>query len=155
MPFNPDNLSSLEQQELLKPRTGLEGFYTPEFQKTLKSHPKPFVSILQNDPTAYKTIADIIWEDRAREIQAKQPPQNENNPDNYSEDPTTAQVQKAIYENLGINVSTDSNGFLKKLIKGCIDGLIIWNVELIEQIKKRWLWTFLWEVVSQFKTTKR
>jgi len=60
MPFNPENLSSLEQQEALKPKTGLEGFYTPEFQKTLKSHPKPFVSVLQNDPTAFKTIADII-----------------------------------------------------------------------------------------------
>ena len=154
MPFNPDTLSSLEQQELLKPKTGLEGFYTPEFQKTLKTHPKPFISVLQNDPTAYKTIADIIWEDRAREIQAKQPPQNEKNPENYSEDLTTQQIQKAIYENLGINVSTDSNGFLKKLIKGCVDGLIIWNVELIEQIKKRWLWAFLWEVVSQFKTTE-
>lgn len=153
MPFNPDTLSSLEQQEALKSKTGLEGLYAPEFQKTLKSHPKPFVSVLQNDPTAYKTIADIIWEDRAREIQAKQPPQNEKNPENYSEDPTTQQIQKAIYENLGINVNTDSNGFLKKLMKWCIDGLIIWNVELIEQIKKRWLWAFLWEVVSQFKTT--
>lgn len=153
MPFNPENLSSLEQQELLKPKTGLEGFYTPEFQKTLKTHPKPFISVLQNDPTAYKTIADIIGEDRAREIQAKQPPQNEKNPENYSEDPTTQQIQKAIYENLGINVNTDSNGFLKKLIKGCVDGLIIWNVELIEQIKKRWLWAFLWEVASQFSST--
>jgi hypothetical protein len=125
MPFNPELTPSLEQEKALKPKTGLEGFYTPEFQKTLKTHPKPFVSVLQNDPTAYKTIADIIGEDRAREIQVKQPPSNENNPDNYSEDPTTGQIQKAIYENLGISVNTDSNGFLKKLMKGCIDGLII------------------------------
>ena len=53
MPFNPEKLSSLEQQEAPKPKTGLEGFYTLEFQKTLKSHPKPFVSVLQNDPTAF------------------------------------------------------------------------------------------------------
>ena len=125
MPFNPENLSSLEQEKQLKPKTGLEEFYTPEFQKTLKTHPKPFVSVLQDDPTAYKTIADIIGEDRAREIQAKQPPSNEKNPDNYSEDPTTKEVQKAIYDNLGIDVNTDSNSFLKKLMKGCIDGLII------------------------------
>lgn len=153
MPFNPENFSSLEQQESLKPKTGLEGFYTPEFQKTLKTHPKPFVSVLQNDPTAYKTIAEIIWEDKAREIQTQEPPSNEKNPDTYSEDPTTAQIQKALYENLGINVNTDSNGFLKKLIKGCIDGLIIWNVELIQQIKEKGLWTFLSQVVSQFTTT--
>ncbi len=153
MPFNPENLSSLEQQEALKPKTGLEGFYTPEFQKTLKSHPKSFVSVLQNDPTAFKTIADIIWEDRAREIQAQQPLGNEKNPDTYSEDSTTAEMQKAIYENLGISVNTDSNGFLKKLIKGCIDGLIIWNVELIQQIREKWLSTFLSQVVSQFTTT--
>lgn len=153
MPYNPENLSSLEQQNWLKPKTGLEGFYTPEFQQRLKTHPKPFVLSFQNDPTAYKTIAEIIWEDRAREIQAKQPPTNEKNPDTYSEDPTTAQVQKAIYDNLGINVHTDNNGFLKKLIKGCVDGLIVWNVELIQQIRERWLATFLSQVVSQFTTT--
>jgi hypothetical protein len=154
MPFNPESLSSLEQQEALKPKTGLEGFYTPEFQKTLKTHPKPFVSILQNDPTAYKTIADIIGEDKARQVQLHSAPTtNEKNPENYSEDPTTAQIQKAIYDNLGISVNTDSNGFLKKLIKGCIDGLIIWNVELIQQIREKWLSTFLSQVVSQFATT--
>ena len=153
MPFNPENLSSLEQEKQLKPKTGLEEFYTPEFQKTLKTHPKPFVSVLQDDPTAYKTIADIIGEDRAREIQAKQPPSNEKNPDNYSEDPTTKEVQKAIYDNLGIDVNTDSNSFLKKLMKGCIDGLIIWNVELIQQIREKGLSTFLSQVVSQFTTT--
>jgi serine/threonine protein kinase len=153
MKFNPENPSSLEQQKPLKPKTGLEGFYTPEFQRTLKKNPKSFVSVLQDDPAAFKTIADIIWEDRAREIQAQQPQNHEKNPDTYSEDPTTAQIQKALYDNLGINVNTDSNGFLKKLIKGCIDGLIIWNVELIQQIKEKGLWTFLSQVVSQFTTT--
>ena len=154
MPFNPDTFSSLEQEQQLKLKIGLEDFSNSETRNTFKNYPKPFVSILQDDPTAYKTIADIIWEDRAREIQAKQPQNhNEKNPDTYSEDPTTAEIQKAIYDNLGISVNTDSNWFLKKLIKGCIDGLIIGNIELIEQIKKRWLWAFLWEVVSQFKTT--
>lgn len=154
MPFNPENFSSLEQEQQLKLKTGLEDFSNAETRNTLKNHPKPFVSILQDDPTAFKTIADIIWEDRAREIQAKQPQNhNEKNPDSYSEDPTTKEVQKAIYENLGINVNTDSNGFLKKLIKGCIDGLIIWNVELIQQIREKGLSTFLSQVVSQFTTT--
>lgn len=60
MKFNPENPSSLEQQKPLKPKTGLEGFYTPEFQRTLKKNPKSFVSVLQDDPAAFKTIADII-----------------------------------------------------------------------------------------------
>ena len=153
MSLSPDQFASLEQAKSLKPKTGLEGFHTTETKNTLKKYPKPFVSILQDDPTAHKTISDIIWEDRTREIQSKQPPQNEKNPDNYSEDPTTAQIQRAIYEKLGIDVKTDTNGWLGRLIKWCVDGLIVWNVELIEQIKKRWLWVFLSEVVEQFRTT--
>ena len=60
MPFNPDTFSSLEQEQQLKLKIGLEDFSNSETRNTFKNYPKPFVSILQDDPTAYKTIADII-----------------------------------------------------------------------------------------------
>ncbi len=117
MSLSPDQFASLEREKALKPKTGLEEFHTAETQDTLKKYPKPFVSVLQNDPTAYKTVSDIIGEDRARPIQAKQLSHTEKNPDSYSEDITTAQIQRAIYEKLGIDVKTDTNGLLGKLIK--------------------------------------
>ena len=154
MPSISENIRSIDGEKVLKPKTGLEGFYTTEIQKTLRSHPESFVSILKSDSTAYKTIAEIIGEDKAKNLQLQNPPTNEKNPDSYSDDPTTAQIQKAIYDQLGISVETDSNGLLKKLMKGCIDWLVVWNIKLIEQIKKRGLAAFLSEVVSQFSTTE-
>jgi hypothetical protein len=55
-----ENILSLTSQEVLGSKKNLEGFYTPQIQKTLKKNPELFISILSNNPTTYKTIADII-----------------------------------------------------------------------------------------------
>lgn len=74
------------------------------------------------------------------------------NPDAYSEDPDVAKIQKLIYDKMGINVATDANGTLKKLMKGVVDGLVIGNAELIEIVNKQGIGFVTEKIAAQFSS---
>lgn len=74
------------------------------------------------------------------------------NPDAYSEDPDVAKIQKQIYDRMGIDVATDANGTLKKLMKGAVDGLVIGNAELLETVNKHGIGFVTEKIAAQFSS---
>ena len=120
------------------------------YQETFQRHPDTITQALQSDPRVSGAMTQILWTEKTSAISEKHPV--EKNPDSLSTDPDTREIQQSIYQELGIDVKTDSNWATKKLMKGVIDGLIIGNIELVMKIKEEGIGKFLGQIQDQLST---
>jgi hypothetical protein len=140
---SPENAHAILERSGV-PETNLERL--SRSSETFKNHPDSVAVALRSDPRAPEVASSILGKDRASKIAQNTP---EPTPDKLSDDQLVREVQSDIYQALGIDVKTDSNGSIKKFAKGVIDGLVVENAELAMQIKNEGIEKFLSQVRDQ------
>ncbi len=138
-----ETLWHLEKQ---RSQTALEKLPVADISK----RPESIASALQQNQKANKLAWKIVGTERAEQIQQDNP--HTKHPDSLSKDPEIAHYQWMLYENLGIDKNTNTNNIIKKFSKWMIDGLFIWNAEIIMMINNEGIEKFVNAIKTQFST---
>ena len=141
---SPETLWHLEWKE--KQQSALERLPIADISK----RPESVASVLQQNQKANEVAGRIIWTKRAEQIQQDNP--HTKHPDTLSKDSEVAKYQWMLYESLGIDKNTNANNVIKRFSKWMIDGLLVWNAEIIMMIKNEGIEKFLTAIKTQFST---
>jgi hypothetical protein len=132
-----------EEQE--QQRTALDRLPVADISK----RPESIASVLRQSQKANEVAGRIVGPERAEQIQKDKP--HTKHPETLSKDQEVAYYQWTLYENLGIDKNTNANNIIKKFSKWIIDGLLVWNAEIIMLIKNEGIEKFmntLWKQIS-------
>ena len=123
-----------------------------KYKETFKKSPDSITFALRNNPRTKQSVSCIAGLSYYESVSRKHP--IENNPTSLSEEPNTREVQSIIYKELWIDVNTNANLPAKKFLKWAIDWLIVGNLELVMNIKEKWVLNFLALIKDQLTSVE-